>query len=429
MERVDAILVSDGPGERRVASLSGGILVDYDAERDGEAGATAMPGAIHRGRVIGRLPAGTLVELGQGPPALVKEAGLSPGQSVVVQVTKAAAGGKGPQASLSLWLAGQGLAVGTGGPSGVEVARAAGGPARRGRLRVLLNDGLPAGRAVRVLAPAVAGVAGDGAGDDDAAALVAERDRLVARLETVLARRGEGCLLPAPGLLEAVAAAHPDARIQIDGPALRARLPGATLAPPGLFAALDVDGQLAAACAREVALPGGGSLVIEPTAALVAVDVNAGPSDSLTAARAAVRPVARQIRLRRLAGLVLVDFPRLPVALRRQIAAALAEELAGLGEVLGHTRGGLLEIQVPRRRPPLAELLGSPEARALAALRAVLAAAPRRPPVLRLAPAVAEAAAAHLPALEARLGLPVTVLADAAIPGTGWAIEAGGTGP
>ncbi|MCL2654654.1 MAG: ribonuclease E/G [Coriobacteriia bacterium] len=86
--------------------------------------------------------------------------------------------------------------------------------------------------------------------------------------------------------------------------------------PAPLFERAGVEDQLREAAERQVMLPGGGSIVIDFTEALIAIDVNSGSSaggDSLEAtafqtnSEAAVA-VARQLRLRNIAGLVIVDF-------------------------------------------------------------------------------------------------------------------------
>ena len=76
---------------------------------------------------------------------------------------------------------------------------------------------------------------------------------------------------------------------------------------PDAFEATGAAEQLEEALGRAVALPGGGSLIIEPTAALTAIDVN-GAGTPLEVDLAAAREVARQLRLRRIGGLVVIDF-------------------------------------------------------------------------------------------------------------------------
>ena len=59
---------------------------------------------------------------------------------------------------------------------------------------------------------------------------------------------------------------------------------------------------------RRVELPGGGSIVIEPTEALIAIDVNTGARSALEANLEAAEAIAREIRWRDLAGAIVIDF-------------------------------------------------------------------------------------------------------------------------
>ena len=74
--------------------------------------------------------------------------------------------------------------------------------------------------------------------------------------------------------------------------------------------------QIESLLAARVDLPGEGHMVIEPTRALVAVDVNTGPDTSPAAALkanvAAARDLPRQLRLRGLGGQVVIDFAPMP---------------------------------------------------------------------------------------------------------------------
>jgi len=66
------------------------------------------------------------------------------------------------------------------------------------------------------------------------------------------------------------------------------------------------------ACETSLALPGGGSITIEPTQALLAIDVDKGAAISAAAAaNEAAKLIASQLRLRGLGGLVVIDFPNL----------------------------------------------------------------------------------------------------------------------
>ena len=114
----------------------------------------------------------------------------------------------------------------------------------------------------------------------------------------------------------------------------------------------------------DVALPGGGTMWIEPTRALVAIDVNTGgdasPAAALKANIAAARELPRQLRLRGLGGMAIVDFAPMPkrdrAALEQQLRAALKGEAAET-TLAGWTPLGSLELQRKRDRWPLAALL------------------------------------------------------------------------
>ena len=101
---------------------------------------------------------------------------------------------------------------------------------------------------------------------------------------------------------------------------------------------------------------------IEPTRALVAVDVNTGtdtsPAASLKANIAAARDLPRQLRLRGLGGMVTVDFAPMPkrdrATLEQQLRAAFKGEAAETS-LAGWTPLGNYELQRKRDRMPLAE--------------------------------------------------------------------------
>ncbi|NCM97464.1 MAG: ribonuclease G, partial [Rhodobacterales bacterium] len=113
-----------------------------------------------------------------------------------------------------------------------------------------------------------------------------------------------------------------------------------------------------------VALPGGGHMMIEPTRALVAVDVNTGPDTSpaasLKANIAAARDLPRQLRLRGLGGQVVVDFAPMSkrdrAVLDQVLRAAFKGESAETS-LAGWTPLGLFELVRKRDRLPLAEVL------------------------------------------------------------------------
>jgi len=134
-----------------------------------------------------------------------------------------------------------------------------------------------------------------------------------------------------------------------------------------LFARYQVDAQLDAMLSPTVQLRSGGYLVINQAEALVAIDVNSGRSTrergiEETALRTnleAADEVARQLRLRDLAGLIVIDFIDMEVRkhnshVERRMKEALKSDRARIQ--LGHiSHFGLLEMSRQRLRPSLAE--------------------------------------------------------------------------
>ncbi len=125
------------------------------------------------------------------------------------------------------------------------------------------------------------------------------------------------------------------------------------------FAESGADEAIAGLAAPEVPLEPG-TLVIEPTRALVAVDVNTGgdfsPAAGLKMNLAAARALPRQLRLRGLGGQVIVDFAPMPKQQRRTLEEALAKAFRAdpvETTLVGWTRMGLYELQRKRERRTL----------------------------------------------------------------------------
>jgi Ribonuclease G/E len=133
-----------------------------------------------------------------------------------------------------------------------------------------------------------------------------------------------------------------------------------------LFADFGIDDAIEAALAPTVALPCGGALRIEATAGAVVIDVDAGPADPKIANVEAVHAAARALRLRNLAGHILVDVipPTGKRGVIRAAAKVLADHLAALTvfdpagvDVAGVTPLGMLELTRRRLGLSLAETL------------------------------------------------------------------------
>ncbi len=134
-----------------------------------------------------------------------------------------------------------------------------------------------------------------------------------------------------------------------------------------LFSRFQIEHQIESAFSREVRLPSGGAIVIDHTEALVSVDVNSGRSikgadieqTAYNTNLEAAEEVARQLRLRDLGGLVVIDFidmenPKNQREVENTLRDALHADRARVqtGKI---SRFGLLELSRQRLRPSLGE--------------------------------------------------------------------------
>ena len=134
-----------------------------------------------------------------------------------------------------------------------------------------------------------------------------------------------------------------------------------------LFNRFQIESQIETAFQREVRLPSGGSIVIDPTEALVSIDINSaratkGSNIEDTALQTnleAADEVARQLRLRDMGGLIVIDFidmlaARNQRAVENRMRDALSIDRARV-QVGRISRFGLLEMSRQRLRPSLGE--------------------------------------------------------------------------
>ncbi len=357
-----SIIVSASPGEVRTALLQGGVLTEAWVERPARPDGV---GDLHRGRVSAVAPAmaGAFVALAGGETAFLPE--------------REAGEERRPIAA----------AVHEGMILPLRVTRAAQG-----------------GKGPRVTARVTAAEAARIAAAPPGAPL------LVAR---------------GPAAAERLATRFPQAEVLVDSAALLARLRPVLGERARLAPAFDdaIEAEFDILAGSEAPLPGGGRLLIHPTPALTAIDMDAGSAAGARGAhgvamlnRDALPELARQIRARNLGGAIMVDFAGLSPKRREALAEPLRDALAAdrQARLLGFTHLGLAEIVRDRVHPPLHEVLGRPASaltRGLAALRQAArdaAARPGRRFALRAAPAV-------IAALE---GLPGALDAFAAEAGT-----------
>ena len=322
---------------RLVSGQLDDLLIDTDLPR---------PGTVYR--AIADRPVkgqgGMFVRTPDGPGFLRQVKGLAPGQSLLVQVTGYAEPGKAVPVTTRVLFKSR-FAIITPDAPGLNVSRAIKDEDLRDTLLELAHAEIGAQKTGLILRSACAG------GDADAIAedIRAMRDLALAVLADA---NGQG----------------PETLIDGDGPhALAWRDwgdPAEVVTAPGCLVSLGVRDQIDMLRDAQVLLAGGGSFYIEPTRALVAIDVNTGgdssPAAGLKANLAMARDLPRHLRLRGLGGQITLDLAPMPKKDRRvfetTLRAALRKDpvetvLAGWSP-LGH-----FELQRKRDRLPLTEVL------------------------------------------------------------------------
>jgi ribonuclease G len=335
-------------GDQQLAALIvDGRLVDLYA--DAPDTTAPQPEAIYRARTTRPMKGqnGVMLDLGHGRKGFLKQArGLAPGTPLLVQISTHAEPGKAPPVNLKLLFKSR-YAIITPDAPGLNVARRISDEDERVRLHDIAHDALAG-------APDTLGLilrsACEGA---DAQEIFADITDMRAKCEKVAACPPD----VASGLLQSAPTAHTRAWRDWEDP-------DEVVHETGSFETLGVWDHIEALKTPQVPLPAGASMIIEPTSALVAVDVNTGGDFSLTAGMkanlATARDLPRQLRLRGLGGQIVIDFAPMPKKDRRQIEHALRAgfKADGIETILvGWTTLGLFEVQRKRERVPLSELL------------------------------------------------------------------------
>jgi len=305
---------------------------------------------------------------------------VRPGQEILVQVIKSQPGGKGPRLSSHVTLPGRLLAL-LPDVKYVGVSRKL-DDAARARLHDLgqiLTGDMGAGLILRTAAAdasedairaeyerlnalwadirlrAEHGVAPKLIHDDNALSLRAVRDRLGEGVDALWAD-GAACFDELYTLAGALAPEHVD-KIRLHG--------GET----PLFDLYKVDAQLDKALQKYVWLKSGGSLVIEETEALTVIDVNTAKNTGKRSAEETVfknnleaaEEIMRQLRLRDIGGIVVVDFIDMESKAHRQVLLEAMRTLAAQDRVkvniVGITGLGLVELTRKKERQSLARQL------------------------------------------------------------------------
>ncbi|MBV9293173.1 MAG: ribonuclease E/G, partial [Frankiales bacterium] len=368
-ESVDRVMVVRQTAERtQIAVLEDGILVEHYVTRKDQ---TSMVGNVYLGKVQNVLPSmeAAFVDIGRGrnavlyagevnydasalegrPPRI--EQALKSGQSVLVQVTKDPIGSKGSRLTSQVSLPGRYMVyVPDGRLSGISRKLP---DTERTRLKGILKR----------LTPDEAGViirtAAEGASEEE---LERDLNRLHAQWQDI---EKKAQTASAPSLIYS----EPDVVIRVGrdifnedfkelivsgadewdtidnylrwvAPDLAERARKWT-DDEDVFAAYRIDEQLAKALDRKVNLPSGGSLVIDRTEAMVVVDVNTGKftgkggnlEETVTKNNLeAAEEIVRQLRLRDLGGIIVIDFIDMVLESNRDLV------LRRLMECLGRDR-------------------------------------------------------------------------------------------
>jgi len=368
-EAVDRVMaIRENSDRTQIAVLEDGVLVEHYVTK---ASATTMVGNVYLGKVQNVLPSmeAAFVDLGRGRNAVLYagevnwdaaglegkarsiEQALKSGDSVLVQVTKDPVGHKGARLTSHIALSGRHLVyVPHGNTSGISRKLS---DVERRRLRDILKKLVPEGAGVIVR------TAAEGASEED---LARDVTRLQAQWEDIQTKASEG---GAPLLLYA----EPDLVIRVVrdlfnedfkelviqgdnasdtvesylghvSPDLVGRV-RRYAGTADVFSAYRIDEQILKGLDRKVFLPSGGHLVIDRTEAMTVVDVNtgkytgAGGNLEETVTRnnlEAAEEIVRQLRLRDLGGIVVIDFIDMVLESNRELV------LRRLTECLGRDR-------------------------------------------------------------------------------------------
>lgn len=335
-----------GQTHEAAAMMVDGRLDDLLIAPDDDIG--FAPGAILRATVDRQMKGqgGVFVRLPDGARGFLRETGgLAPGQTLLVQITGHAEAAKALPVTTRLLFKSRYCIVTPQAP-GINISRRIKDSGIRDALDALATAAM-AGSAFGLIVRSAC----DGAADNDLTADIAQMRDLA---EAVMADTAGP-----PELLVDAASPHEEAWRDWCDPE-----PDAVEETEGAFATHGVDEAIDALLTPEVPLTGGGSMVIEPTRAFVAIDVNTGPDTSpaasLKANIAAARELPRQLRLRGLGGQIIVDFAPMPkrdrATLEQQLRTAFRFEAAETA-LAGWTPLGNFELQRKRDRIALATLL------------------------------------------------------------------------
>ncbi|ELC3157107.1 ribonuclease E [Vibrio sp. Y29_XK_CS5] len=385
--------------ELRVALVDGQRLFDLDIESPGHESKKAN---IYKGRITRIEPSleAAFVDYGaerhgflplkeiareyfpegytyQGRPS-IKEV-LTEGQEVIVQVEKEERGSKGAALTTFISLAGSYLVLMPNNPRAGGISRRIEGDERTQLKAALSTLELPQGMGLIVRTAGVGKSAEElewdlnvllnhwgaikGAADSNPAPfLIHQESNVIVRAIRDYLRRDIGEILIDSNTIYERAKEH----IKLVRPDFISRVKKYEGEVP-LFSHYQIESQIESAFQREVRLPSGGSIVIDPTEALTSIDINSARATkggdieetALNTNLEAADEIARQLRLRDLGGLVVIDFIDMtPVRHQREVENRLREAVrldrarVQIGRI---SRFGLLEMSRQRLSPSLAE--------------------------------------------------------------------------
>ena len=368
-ESVDRVMVvRQSDGRTQIAVLEDGVLVEHYVDRGSS---NSMVGNVYLGRVQNVLPSmeAAFVDIGRGRNAVLYagevnwdaaglegqprriEMALKSGDPVLVQVTKDPMGQKGARLTSQVSLPGRYLVfVPDGSMTGISRKLP---DTERTRLKSILKKVMPEGAGVIVR------TAAEGASEEE---LTRDVERLRTQWEEIEAAAAKAQppaqLSTEPDLAVKVirdvfnedfaklvvsgstVAKEVRAYVDSDAPDLAERVETWT-DNKDVFAAYRVEEQLTKALDRKVWLPSGGSLVIDRTEAMTVIDVNTGKfvgqggnlEETVTKNNLeAAEEIVRQLRLRDIGGIIVVDFIDMVLESNRDLV------LRRLVECLGRDR-------------------------------------------------------------------------------------------
>ncbi|SDT90200.1 RNAse G [Pseudomonas pohangensis] len=398
----EEILINITPMESRVAVVENGVLQEVHVERTQKRG---IVGNIYRGKVVRVLPGmqAAFVDIGLERAAFIHAAEISSregsavecisllvreGQGLVVQVTKDPIASKGARLTTQLSIPSRYL-VYMPSTSHVGISLRIEDEAERDRLKAIVTDCL-ASEEIEEQGGFILRTAAEGAGADE---IVADIRYLRRLWEQIAALRNTA---PTPSVIyEDLSLALRTLRDLVNPRSEKIRIDSretfqkatqfvAELMPeisdrlehyPGerpIFDLYGVEDEIQKALERKVPLKSGGYLVVDPAEAMSTIDVNTGAfvghrtleetifKTNLEAATS----IARQLRLRNLAGIIIIDFIDMQdEEHQRQVLRTLERQLErdhAKTNIIGITELGLVQMTRKRTRESLEQILCEP---------------------------------------------------------------------